>query len=577
MLKFLLVLACLYYNCYTTLSLSITATVQGSFDTSGNITIHWEGIPSPSSNDFLALHSTGQTCQTDHAYLYRKSADVSSTYNTGTGDLIFENVLNTRSPFVVRYWSNATIIATSNVVTPNAHYPLQLHLSPTEVTEEMRLTWVTGLSVNASVPQAVYYGMDPSTPQNKVTAVPHTYTVDEFIACNAGTKTSITNFFDPGWIHSAVLGPLLPDTQYYYWIGLVTAPANASAILRGPLSFRSRPDPSSQSIKQTKMLYFADMGIGPPRPYEIGGELSHAGGANNDNPHCGARPVVASILKSENLSTYDVAFHNGDLSYAVGIGTHWDYFHDLIEPISRVLPYLVSVGNHEYVHSTQPFMPPWSNYANDSGGECGIPTVNRFLMPNNFSTSTPWYSVDVGLVHLVVMSFEVNFTVGSPQHVWVEADLAAVNRSRTPWVVAAHHRPMYGNLYPEMESHEAAAMEPLYEMYGVDLVLAGHVHAYYRSCPMLNGTCAGNGIVHVVDGLVGASVQPYSHEDYVVYADNDFGYSRFTATPDSLFFEHIHSDKGNVIDSFTLKKHNELHRTGFSSTSNKPSLINETI
>lgn len=44
-----------------------------------------------------------------------------------------------------------------------------------------------------------------------------------------------------------------------------------------------------------------------------------------------------------------------------------------------------------------------------------------------------------------MMSTENNFTAGSPQYEWMENDLKSVNRTLTPWVVLAGHRPMYAS------------------------------------------------------------------------------------------------------------------------------------
>ena len=99
-------------------------------------------------------------------------------------------------------------------------------------------------------------------------------------------------------------------------------------------------------------------------------------------------------------------------------------------------------------------------YGEDSGGECGIVYKKRFNMPNGTSSSLqdysggfsdggherpsgdgdvddgfkPYYSVDTGPVHLVIISIETDFTNGSFQHHWIDADLKAVDRSKTPWV-----------------------------------------------------------------------------------------------------------------------------------------------
>lgn len=52
-----------------------------------------------------------------------------------------------------------------------------------------------------------------------------------------------------------------------------------------------------------------------------------------------------------------------------------------------------------------------------------------------------YYSFDHGPIHFVQFSTEVNFEAGSDQHAFVIADLAAVDRSKTPWVIAGFHRP----------------------------------------------------------------------------------------------------------------------------------------
>ena len=42
--------------------------------------------------------------------------------------------------------------------------------------------------------------------------------------------------------------------------------------------------------------------------------------------------------------------HPGDLGYAEGSTVVWDTWAQLIEPISKAVPYMVTVGNHEYNH-----------------------------------------------------------------------------------------------------------------------------------------------------------------------------------------------------------------------------------
>jgi hypothetical protein len=58
-----------------------------------------------------------------------------------------------------------------------------------------------------------------------------------------------------------------------------------------------------------------------------------------------------------------------------------------------------------------------------------------------------WYSVNIGLLHLIVLDFNVYYgtepdALRLAQLAWLEADLAALDRAATPWVLATAHMPM---------------------------------------------------------------------------------------------------------------------------------------
>lgn len=66
------------------------------------------------------------------------------------------------------------------------------------------------------------------------------------------------------------------------------------------------------------------------------------------------------------------------------------------------------------------------------------------------------------------------------QYKWLERDLANVDRSVTPWLVAVWHPPWYSTYnahYKEAECMRLEMEELLYS-YGVDLVFNGHVMFY---------------------------------------------------------------------------------------------------
>ena len=58
-----------------------------------------------------------------------------------------------------------------------------------------------------------------------------------------------------------------------------------------------------------------------------------------------------------------------------------------------------------------------------------------------------------GNIHVLSMSTEHDHSPTSPQWAWIKADLEAVNRTRTPWLLVTSHRPMYGSDEFEYTAH----------------------------------------------------------------------------------------------------------------------------
>lgn len=60
-----------------------------------------------------------------------------------------------------------------------------------------------------------------------------------------------------------------------------------------------------------------------------------------------------------------------------------------------------------------------------------------------------------------------------------------MDRAKTPWLIAVLHAPWYNSNTAHQGEDESidmmAAMEPLLYQYNVDIVFAGHVHAYERN------------------------------------------------------------------------------------------------
>jgi 3',5'-cyclic AMP phosphodiesterase CpdA len=88
---------------------------------------------------------------------------------------------------------------------------------------------------------------------------------------------------------------------------------------------------------------------------------------------------------------------------------------------------------------------------------------------------------------------------------WLERDLAAAH---PVWKIVVLHHPLYSCHVKRLEDYAfmRAEVEAILARNGVDLVLCGHDHFYYRTTRVLGNKPDPKGIVHVVTGGGGASL-----------------------------------------------------------------------
>jgi predicted phosphodiesterase len=105
--------------------------------------------------------------------------------------------------------------------------------------------------------------------------------------------------------------------------------------------------------------------------------------------------------------------------------------------------------------------------------------------------SEQYYSFSHENVRIIVMSTEIDYNADSAQHSFVESELEeAASNSSVDWIIVAMHRQMYGSPSDASDILDSAqlnlieAYHPLFQKYGVDLVLYGHNHYYERTYPL---------------------------------------------------------------------------------------------
>lgn len=276
--------------------------------------------------------------------------------------------------------------------------------------------------------------------------------------------------------HTIKLTGLAPYTKYYYAI------YDGNVMLEGADSehwFRTFP------VAGTEM------------PFRVWG-IGDFGKGNTWQPK-----VRDAYLNYDTVET-NFWVWMGDNAY--GDGTEPEYLNQVFDSVSgyqklmKHWPFLPSPGNHDY-NSISPISsptPPLTHtgpyynlvdvYTNGEAG--GVPTGHELF-----------YSYDYANAHFISLNSEIGslFTAaddwtgvnlfstftGSPMTQWLTADLQANTK---PWVIVYFHQTPYTD-----GSHDAGAwwevymkamrqnFAPIWEQYGVDLVLCGHSHVYERS------------------------------------------------------------------------------------------------
>ncbi|EOY08203.1 Purple acid phosphatase 21 [Theobroma cacao] len=323
-------------------------------------------------------------------------------------------------------------------------------------------------------------------------------------AMAVGEHTSYHYFFySSGKIHHVKIGPLEPGTTYYYRCGG-----------HGPeFSFKT-----------------------PPRTFPI--EFVVVG-------DLGQTEWTASTLAHVHSKDYHVFLLPGDLSYADTQQPLWDSFGRLVEPYASRRPWMVTEGNHEI--EIFPIIYPRGFKAYNA----------RWLMPyqESGSTSNLYYSFDVAGSHIIMLGSYTDFDETSAQYKWLEADLGKVDRTKTPWVVVLLHAPWYNTNSAHKGEGESMrkAMEDLLCKARVDVVFAGHVHAYERFTRIYDNKADPCGPVYITigdggnrEGLALTFENPTS--ELSLYREPSFGHGRLRILDETR--AHWSWHRNNDSDSY---------------------------
>ena len=240
----------------------------------------------------------------------------------------------------------------------------------------------------------------------------------------------------------------------------------------------------------------------------------------------------------------------GDLSYQ-STANCW---FDMMTPLKGKI--MVTLGHHD---------------VNDGGEK-----LDQYV--KGFDFNKHYYSYDYNNVHFLIMASESKFKNGSEQYDFVKQDLEKTSTNKDiNWIVVTIYRPLYTS--PSKHTAEESMRDlyhPLFDKYGIDLVLQAHNHNYQRTYPltynpekgsnpiMTNGFTTGYNSFE--DGVVFATVGTGGEGFYTLDGRSPFIATQFdrfgflnleikNGNPHTTLTGTFFDNKGDEIkDYFTIKK-----------------------
>ncbi len=264
---------------------------------------------------------------------------------------------------------------------------------------------------------------------------------------SAGSLTQTVSVTGTRTEHEVRLTGLSPDTTYYYSIGTTTA------TLAGDSTYFFVTAPTS--AKPTRVWVLGDSGIGGTVQTNV---------RNAYYTFTGTRHTDLWMMLGDN------AYNSGtDSEYT-------SYLFNYYPTMLRKSVLWPTLGNHDAGSADSPTQsgPYYAQHTLPKAGEAG----------GVASGTEAYYSYDYGNIHFVCLdSADTSVAANGAMANWVTSDL---QNNTKDWTVVFFHHPPYskGSHNSDTESLLVSMrtnFNPIFENYGVDLVLCGHSHSYERS------------------------------------------------------------------------------------------------
>ncbi|MBM4357829.1 MAG: metallophosphoesterase family protein [Deltaproteobacteria bacterium] len=327
-------------------------------------------------------------------------------------------------------------------------------------------------------------------------------------------------------VHEAHACGLKPGTQYFYKVGGPGAWSVVHSVTTGPV------------VGSSEAMRFAVLGD-----------------SRNDPS------VFAKIEEALAAKAPDLQIFTGDAVATGAVQTQWNSWFESTSGSFKVETTLASA----------PFMPVNGNHESLAVNYPAQFVMPQHVAPGEKAQGEEYYSFEYGNAHFIALNDtpESGALAGTAQFEWLKADLAAVDRKKTPWLFVMHHRSTYscGNHGSDLDLRKA--WQPLFDQYQVDVVFSGHDHMYERSKPIrgLSGSTGklaqsgpkgtpvkGSGTLYLVTGGAGAPLYNVGNDcDHTYVTEKTRNYVVVDLAGTKIQVKAYRLD-GSLIDDFEFVK-----------------------
>jgi hypothetical protein len=272
-----------------------------------------------------------------------------------------------------------------------------------------------------------------------------------------------------------------------------------------------------------------------PFPFEV----LYFGDAQNSVKSLFSRVVRQAVLSTRNPS---LMIHAGDMIDRLGIqDNNWGEWFEAMSWIAPSILQLPVPGNHEYNETTMPpqRVPQWdTQFVSAKNGPAGFEQTVFFTDYQN--------------VRFIVLDSTRAIHDESAAIVQAQWLTRVLSTNKAQWTIVIYHHPMMSVSHGTPNQMLTEHWRPLFEQYGVDLVLQGHDHVYGRS-GFPDTEAVGPVYVVSVAGPKMNLVSEAATNTLAVTGEDVQLYQSITLSSSQLRFE-ARTVTGEVYDRFVLEQ-----------------------